>query len=139
MNIFSCTIFDGNVTIGLEAPQYWWDDFTQCTEIVPKLYPLLLSINTEDMFSEYEDEGIFRMMKDAILQASTEYSINPNPITEKRICEILPMCINRKGYIHAKLSQVQEWIADKEIYIRAGKTTVDWEKFLGQLRGYVRG
>lgn len=137
MNIFSYTRFGDDVTIGVEAPQYWWDDFIQCTEIVPKLYPLLLTIDAEGLFSEYEDTGLITMLKDAILQAYTEYSISPNPKTEKRLCEILPMCLNRKGYIHAKISQVAGWVDNSDIYIRSGKTTVDWGNFIAQLKGHI--
>ena len=124
-----------DITITVTAPMYWWDEFSQITDITPVLHPLILSVNPEELFPSFEDVGLIRMMKDAIEQAQTEYMINPTPETERRFCELIPYSIQRKGNIHIKEHQLKRLVDCPISYDKNGD---DWKIFTQAIRAKMR-
>lgn len=124
-----------DITITVTAPMYWWDEFSQITDITPVLHPLILSVSVEDLFPSFEDTGVIRMMKDAIAQAQTEYMINPTPETERRFCELIPFSIARKGNIHINEAQLERLVTCP---IKDDKNGQDWKMFTQALKAHIR-
>ena len=133
VNTFLRTPCDISITV--TAPMYWWDEFSQITDIIPVLHPLILSVSVEDLYPSFEDTGLIRMMKDAIEQAQTEYMINPTPATERRLCELIPYSIQRKGIIHITEKQLERLV---NCPIKDDKNGEDWKIFTQAIKAHIR-